>query len=329
MRLGPLWLVGLWDKRSRWLLLLTPLSLLYRMIIALRRAAYRLGFLKTHSLPVPVIVIGNLAVGGTGKTPLVAWLADRLGQAGYRPGIVARGYGGLATQWPQLVRPDSDPAMVGDEAVMLRRKTGCPMAVGPGRAAAAHALLERSDCDLILSDDGLQHYALHRDIEIAVIDGVRRFGNGLCLPAGPLREPVKRLKQVDLVVANGPGEAGEYPMDMRLTVVHPVQGGGAQRSLNSFRGQSVHAIAGIGNPERFFTALRQAGLRPEEHVFPDHHSFTLADLVFEDDRPVMMTEKDAVKCRNFAVDNCWYAPVTIAMPRGFAGRVTALLTDTV
>lgn len=328
-RIGPLWLVDHWYTRSSWLLLLTPLSLLYRMIIALRRAAYRLGFLKTHSLPVPVIVIGNLAVGGTGKTPLVAWLADRLGQAGYRPGIVARGYGGLATQWPQLVRPDSDPAMVGDEAVMLRRKTGCPMAVGPGRAAAAHALLERSDCDLILSDDGLQHYALHRDIEIAVIDGVRRFGNGLCLPAGPLREPVKRLKQVDLVVANGPGEAGEYPMDMQLTVVHPVQGGGAQRSLNSFRGQSVHAIAGIGNPERFFTALRQAGLRPEEHVFPDHHSFTPADLVFEDDRPVMMTEKDAVKCRNFAVDNCWYAPVTIAMPRGFAGRVTALLTDTV
>jgi tetraacyldisaccharide 4'-kinase len=327
-RTGLLWFVGHWYTRSPWLLLLIPLSLLYRVVIALRRAMYHSGLLKTHRLPVPVIVVGNLVVGGTGKTPLVAWLACYLGQAGYRPGLVARGYGGMASQWPQQVVPDSDPAMVGDEAVMLCRQTGCSMAVGPDRVAAARALLEHSDCDLILSDDGLQHYALQRDIEIAVIDGVLRFGNGLCLPAGPLREPVKRLEQVDLVVANGPGGPGEYPMGMRLTVVHPLQGGGPQRDLDSFHGQSIHAIAGIGNPERFFAALRRAGLRPEEHVFPDHHSFTPDDLMFGDDRPVIMTEKDAVKCHGFVVDNCWYAPVTIEMPWEFAGRVTTLLTDT-
>ena len=288
---------------------------------------YRLGLLKTHRLPVPVIVIGNLAVGGTGKTPLVAWLAEYLVQAGYRPGLVARGYGGMASHWPQQVRPDSDPVMVGDEAVLLCRKTARPMAVGPDRVAAARSLLEHSDCDLILGDDGLQHYALHRDIEIALIDGVRRFGNGFCLPAGPLREPVKRLARVDLVVVNGLGDRGEYQMSMRLTDVRALRGDEPRRELRSFRGQSIHAVAGIGNPVRFFAMLRQAGLRLEEHVFPDHHPFTPGDLEFGDHRPVIMTEKDAVKCRDFAVDNCWYAPVTIEMPQEFADRVTTLLTD--
>lgn len=324
---GPQWLVNGWYRRSPWLLLLTPLSLLYRITITLRHLLYRAGLLKTHRLPVPVIVVGNLAVGGTGKTPLVAWLAEYLAQAGHRPGIVSRGYGGQASHWPQQVRPDSDPAMVGDEAVLLARNSGCPMAVGPDRVAAARSLLEYSDCDLILSDDGLQHYALQRDIEIAVIDGVRRFGNGFCLPAGPLREPVKRLARADLVVVNGLGNRDEYPMQMRLSGVRELQGGGAARDLQSFRGQSVHAVAGIGNPQRFFAALRQAGLRLDEHVFPDHHPFTPEDLEFGDNRPVIMTEKDAVKCRDFGLRNGWYAPVTIEMPREFAARVSTLLTD--
>jgi tetraacyldisaccharide 4'-kinase len=300
---------------------------MYRISAALRLWLYRTGLLKTHRLPVPVIVIGNLAVGGTGKTPLVAWLAEFLTESGHRPGIVARGYGGRAGHWPQQVRPDSDPVMVGDEAVLLAGKSGCPMAVGPDRVAAAQSLLEHSDCDLILSDDGLQHYALQRNIDIVVIDGVRRFGNGLCLPAGPLREPVKRLMRADLVVVNGLGNRGEYPMTMRLGSVRELQGGEAVRDLHSFRGQSVHAVAGIGNPQRFFAALRQAGLRLEEHVFPDHHPFTPAELAFGDGRPIIMTEKDAVKCRGFGMRNCWYAPVTIEMPREFAARVSTLLTD--
>ena len=325
---GPQWLVDHWHKRSPWLLLLAPLSLLYRAAVALRRWLYRAGLLKTHRLPVPVIVAGNLTVGGTGKTPLVAWLADNLVQAGYRPGLVARGYGGRATHWPQQVRPDSDPVMVGDEAVLLAGKTACPMAVGPDRVAAARSLLEHSDCNLILSDDGLQHYALHRDIEIAVIDGVRRFGNGLCLPAGPLREPVKRMARVDLVVVNGLGDRGEYPMTMRLTDALALLDRGVRRDLCSFRGQTVHAVAGIGNPGRFFAMLRQAGLRVEEHAFPDHHLYTSGELAFGDGRPVIMTEKDAVKCRNLAVDDCWYTPVTIDMPREFTDRVSALLADT-
>jgi tetraacyldisaccharide 4'-kinase len=326
-RPGLQWLVDSWYRRNPWLFLLAPLSLLYRITTSLRRWLYRAGLLERRRLPVPVIVIGNLAVGGTGKTPLVAWLAEFLIQSGHRPGIVARGYGGRARHWPQQVRPDSDPVMVGDEAVLLAGKSGCPMAVGPDRVAAARSLLEHSDCDLILSDDGLQHYALQRDIEIAVIDGVRRFGNGLCLPAGPLREPVKRLARVDLVVVNGLGNRGEYPMTMRLSRVHGLQGGETVRDLHSFRGQSVHAVAGIGNPQRFFAALRQAGLRLEEHVFPDHHPYVPGDLAFGDDRPVIMTEKDAVKCRGLGVPDCWYAPVTIEMPREFAARVSTLLTD--
>jgi tetraacyldisaccharide 4'-kinase len=314
-----------WYRRSPWLLLLAPLSLLFRLAVLCRLLMYRAGLLASHRLPVPVIVVGNLAVGGTGKTPLVGWLAEHATRAGRQPGIVARGYGGDAVHWPQQVRPDSDPAVVGDEAVLLAGKTGCPMAVGPDRVAAARALLEHSQCDMVLSDDGLQHYALQRDIEIAVIDGVRRFGNGLCLPAGPLREPVKRLARVDLVVVNGLGNRGEYPMTMRLTRVRSLNDPGEERELRSLHGTSVHAVAGIGNPGRFFSALREAGLRVEEHAFPDHHVFVPKDLQFGDDRPVVMTEKDAVKCRDLVVDNCWFAPVTIDLPQEFSDRFDELL----
>jgi len=190
-----------WYLRSPWMLLLTPLSLLFRTAVWLRRSAYRVGLLASHRLPVPAIVVGNITVGGTGKTPLVAWIANHLKNAGYNPGVVSRGYRGKATSWPQQVRPDSDPTVVGDEAVLVAGLCNCPMSVGPNRVAAASALIEHNNCDIIVSDDGLQHYALQRDVEIAVVDGVRRFGNGLSLPAGPLREPLKRLTEVDMVVA--------------------------------------------------------------------------------------------------------------------------------
>ena len=318
-------LVYYWYTRSPWLILLTPVAFIYCLIVRLRRLLYRIGILQSHNLPVPVIVVGNLAVGGTGKTPLVAWLAELLKQSGYSPGIIARGYLGRARHWPQQVRPDSDPVMVGDEAVLLAGLGGCPVAVAPRRVQAARALLEHNTCDLILSDDGLQHYALQRDIEIAVIDGIRRMGSGLCLPAGPLREPARRLAEVDLVVVNGLVKHGEFPMMMKCMTAYSLSDGGEMRELKSFRGQTVHAVAGIGNPERFFAALRQAGLDIEEHAFPDHHHFAVQEIEFHDGLPVIMTEKDAVKCRGFALKNSWFAPVIIEMGRDFESRILELV----
>jgi tetraacyldisaccharide 4'-kinase len=269
-------------------------------------------------------VVGNLTVGGTGKTPLVVWLADYLQKAGFKPGIVSRGYRGKASTWPQLVHPNSDPAMVGDEAVMLAGQTHCPIAVGPNRVAAARAVIAHSECNLVLSDDGLQHYALGRDIEIAVIDGVRRFGNGRLLPAGPLREPLSRLGEVDLVVVNG-GDDNEYMMQVKVVQAYKLDDGSMKRALADFHGQTVHAIAGTGNPERFFAALRQAGLQVVPHPFPDHHAFQQQDIDFHDSGPVMMTAKDAVKCRDLAGDNLWCVPVKIDLTPAFGSRLLELL----
>ena len=314
-----------WYTRSPWLLLLTPLSLVFRVIVSLRRLAYKRGIRRSTRVSVPVIVVGNITVGGTGKTPLVAWLAKYLQSKGYKPGIISRGYGGQASSWPQQVRPDSDPAAVGDEAVLLATKTGCPMAVAPDRVAAANALIEHSDCDVILSDDGLQHYALQRDIEIAVIDGVRRFGSGFLLPAGPLREPVGRLQEVDLVVVNGLGKGQEHPMRMLPGDVRNLLNPGKVCAIDEFRSQTVHAVAGIGNPERFFRSLQDAGLLVEPHRFPDHYRYRPGDIRFGDDRPVFMTEKDAVKCRHFATENDWFVPVEARMSDEFCARLDELL----
>jgi len=314
-----------WYARSPWLLLLLPLSLLFHGLVWLRRVAYRAGLLHSRRLERPVIIVGNLTVGGTGKTPLVAWLAGYLRQHGFRPGIVAHGYGGKAGSWPQQVRPDSDPGSVGDEAVMLAGMTECPMAVAPDRVAAARELLDHSDCDVIISDDGLQHYALQRDIEIAVIDGVRRFGTGFLLPAGPLREPLRRLREVDLVVVNGLAGRGEYGMRMLAGTARKLREPGLQCPLADFRGQSVHAVAGIGNPVRFFQVLQQYGMQVEGHAFPDHHPFQAGDISFDDDRPVFMTEKDAVKCRQFASGREWVVPVRAEMSREFCQHLDVLL----
>jgi len=314
-----------WYSRSPWLVLLTPLSLLFRILVRVRRAAYRKGLLRSHRIAAPVIVVGNITVGGTGKTPLVAWLAGYLREQGYKPGIIARGYGGHAKSWPQQVRADSDPAVVGDEAVLLAGITGCPMAVGPDRVAAAEALLKYNDCDLVISDDGLQHYALRRDIEIVVIDGVRRFGIGFMLPAGPLREPVSRLQETDLLVVNGIGGPGEYPMKLKAGEVHNLHDEGMTKELSDFRDRKVHAVAGIGNPERFFQSLRQSIRRVEEHAFPDHYRYRAGDIRFDDDAPVLMTAKDAVKCRRYASGNEWYVPVSAEMSKDFQVRLNALL----
>ena len=314
-----------WYTRSPWLVLLTPLSLVFRLVVGLRQLAYKCGIRRSTRVSVPVIIVGNITVGGTGKTPLVAWLANYLRSKGYKPGIISRGYGGQASSWPQQVRPDSDPAVVGDEAALLATKTGCPMAVAPDRVAAANALINHSDCDVILSDDGLQHYALQRDIEIAVIDGVRRFGTGFLLPAGPLREPVGRLQEVDLIVVNGLGKGEEHPMRMLLGGVRNLLDPCKVCAIEAFRSQTVHAVAGIGNPERFFRSLQDAGLQVEPHSFPDHYRYRPGDIRFDDDRPVFMTEKDAVKCRHFAAKNDWFVPVEVRMSDEFCASLDEVL----
>jgi len=297
-----------WYNNSLVTLLMLPVSWLFCFVVIVRRALYRLGMLKVHQMSVPVIVVGNISVGGTGKTPLVTWLVEVLRTHGYAPGIVSRGYGGQASHWPQQVRADSDPHMVGDEAVLLSRRCHCPMAVGPDRVAAGEALLAYTECDVIVSDDGLQHYALGRDMEIAVVDGVRRFGNQHCLPAGPLREPLARLATVDAVVTNGVPGGREYRMDLVPGSLRNLSNK-QSAPLSQFAGQTVHAIAGIGNPQRFFRQLEGQGITVIKHPFADHHPFVREDIVFDDALPVLMTEKDAVKCQAFADERHWCVPV--------------------
>lgn len=307
--------------------LLVPIGWGYAAAMQLRRVAYKLGVVPVRKLTVPVIVVGNLTVGGTGKTPLVIWLAHFLMRAGFRPGIVSRGYGGRATMWPQQVRPDSSPQVVGDEPVLIARRTQCPVAVAPRREVAARELVQHTQCDIVLCDDGLQHHALARDIEIVVIDGDRRFGNGRCLPAGPLREPVSRLSSVDMVVANGRAHKHEYLMEFDYLPLRGVRDESRRVELATLRGRDVHAVAGIGNPARFFSHLRSGEVHIIKHVFPDHHFFAAGDLDFGDDLPVVMTEKDAVKCGQIAGDNVWYLPVEAKMPGSFEHRLNLLLKD--
>lgn len=313
-----------WYRKDLLARVLWPVSMLFRLLSALRRMMFRLNILKTTHLDVPVIVVGNITVGGSGKTPLVAWLVDMLRGNGYRPGIIARGYKGKASTWPQQVRPDSDPWMVGDEPVLLARTCQCPVAVGPDRVASAQALLDHSDCNIIVSDDGLQHYALGRDIEIAVIDGIRRFGNGWCLPAGPLREPVKRLSSVDYIVCNGLPARGEYGMHLHGDEAVNLSSG-ESRPFSAFAGSPVHAVAGIGNPERFFQMLRKAGLDVMEHPFPDHYYYKPEDLAWEDGSPILVTSKDAVKCYRFQDDRLWSVPVTAEVDEHLATLLTRQL----
>jgi tetraacyldisaccharide 4'-kinase len=291
-----------------------PVAVLYGAAIRLRRRLYLAGFKRSVVLPVPVVVVGNLSVGGTGKTPVTIALVEELRKRGFRPGVVSRGYGGSQRE-PLVLGTSPDPRLVGDEPCLIAA-TGVPVAVGRDRPAAARLLID-AGCDIVIADDGLQHYRLARDVEICVIDGVRRFGNGRLLPAGPLREPLARLERVDLRVCNG-GKAvgGEYAMQLRGGDMVRLDGGERQL-LPAFAGQKVHAVAAIGNPLRFFDSLRVAGIDVIAHPFADHHHFTLDDFAFNDSLPILMTDKDAVKCRAFAESHWWRVPVSAELPEAF------------
>jgi len=312
------WLEQHWYRISPLHLVLWPLSVLFAALVALRRLLYRSNLLHVTRLPVPVIVVGNINVGGTGKTPLVIWLAELLHARGFKPGIVCRAYGGSA-RLPRHAAADGDPRVVGDEAVLLARRCGCPVWVGVRRAAAARALLAaHSDCNVIISDDGLQHYALARDLEIAVADGGRGFGNGMLLPAGPLRESPRRLNSIDALVVNGtalfprellPSTVPAFEMTLGGRIFYDLLNPRQQAGPEHFAGQRVHAVAAIGNPQRFFNHLRELGISFVAHPFPDHHAFTAADFAFCGNDSVIMTEKDAVKCERFCNENFWALPV--------------------
>ena len=314
----------IWYRANPYTWLLVPLSAVYRCVTDLRRLAYRCGIRPVTTLSVPVVVVGNLTVGGTGKTPMVIWLARALLERGYRVGIVSRGYRGRSGDWPQAVDGTSDPGVVGDEPVLLARATGCPVSVGPDRVAAARALLALEQVDVLLADDGLQHYALGRVMEVVVVDGERGFGNGFCLPAGPLRERKDRLRRVGAVVVNGGNwSAGDvFRASTRPRDVYQLAGS-ARRSLADFRGAQVHAVAAIGNPSRFFRMLEEAGLRVLAHPMPDHAVLNVESISFHDSLPVLVTEKDAVKCQRFAHDDLWCVPIELTFDTDATERLVA------
>lgn len=324
----------LWYGSSFFAWLLWPVSLLFRGISTLRRRQQQKRA-ADERLSLPVVVVGNISVGGTGKTPLLIALAQALQGAGLRPGIVSRGYGGRAPYHPFVVTPDADPAHSGDESLLISMVTGCPVVIDPERLRAVRWLEEQNACDVILSDDGLQHYRMPRTVEIAVIDGTRGLGNGHCLPAGPLREPPERLTAVNFVVVNGePSErlrrqlAGVktvHTMALEPDRFRSLAGGDVLALWQWSTSWRVHAVAGIGHPERFFGTLEKLGFEVIPHAFPDHHDFLAADLAFGDDLPVVMTAKDAVKCRSFAEDRHWVLDVSARVPDALIADLLTLL----
>jgi len=305
-----------WYRNGPVAFFLLPLSWLFCGLARWRRKRLQPA---TLSRRVPIIVVGNISVGGTGKTPMVVWLVEYLRVHGYTPGVVSRGYGGESREQPLAVEARSDARVVGDEALLIARRTGCPVRVCRDRVAAIEALLADGRVDVVISDDGMQHYRMPRDIEIAMIDGARRFGNELCLPAGPLREPLSRLDEVDFRVVTGSmADEDEYAMEFAGEELINLRSPGKRMYLSALEDVRVNAVAGIGNPARFFFRLESAGLRVERHPFPDHHSYTKEDFAFDNDRMIVMTEKDAVKCGVFADERFWYMPVVARPDPAFA-----------
>jgi tetraacyldisaccharide 4'-kinase len=319
-----------WYRLSPLHVLLYPVSLIFRALVALRRFLYRSGLFASPKFHVPIVIIGNISVGGTGKTPLTLWLAQKLIEEGWHPGIISRGYRKArdADARPRRVNAEDRPDEVGDEPLLMAQRKLCPVWIGRDRPAVASALLlAHPECDILLSDDGMQHYRLHRDAEIVVIDGARRFGNGLLLPAGPLREPVSRLQEVDAIVVNGGNaQTNEFAMNLQGTLFYNLLNPEIVVSADELQGQRLQAIAGIGHPQRFFNHLQRLGLQCTTQAFSDHHEFSAADLDFDDAEAILMTEKDAVKCTAFATEKHWVlrvdAQVDPALTRLIIKKVT-------
>ncbi len=300
------WLQHHWYRITPLHLILFPISLVFRVLVAWRRELYLSSFLASHQMLLPVIVVGNITVGGTGKTPLTLALAQQLIARGWHPLIVSRGYGRTRSS-PQPVSLSSTSAQVGDEPLLMAQRDICPVWVGADRVATARAALQADpQCDVVLCDDGLQHYRLQRDVEIAVIDGALGYGNGLMLPAGPLREPVSRLQSVDAVVVNGgDATAGQFSMRLSGDIFYNLLNPGQVATPADFHKQNNHAVAGIGHPQRYFQHLESLGVPFTPHAFPDHHPYRATDLSFTDCDALLLTEKDAVKCASFADARYW------------------------
>ena len=313
-----------WYQKSTWLLLLVPLSWLFRAISRFRRIVLQWRF-QGQSYAMPVVVIGNISLGGSGKTPLIIALGKALSERGYSVGVVSRGYGGASAQYPLVVGPDTPVSQSGDEPLLIAKKLGCPVVVDPNRGRSVEKLVESFSCDLILSDDGLQHYRLHRDVEIAVVDGRRRFGNGYTLPAGPLRESPRRLKEVDFIIQNGgivePDDPGTYIVQLETLGLRRFGSSELIGFDQWVESTNIHAVAAIGHPERFFKSLRQMGFKVDSEPKNDHQALTVRDIWFDDDLPVVITAKDAVKYQGLVPDNLWVLEVEMALDNEFVSSL--------
>ena len=303
---------------------LMPLSFLFILLVKLRQTLYKKGFFKSEKFSIPIIVVGNITVGGSGKTPLVIALCGLLKSAGYFPAVISRGYGGTYKKL-SWVCSDSNPVEVGDEPVLIATRCDVPVLVAKKRVDAVKAVLDDTNCNVIISDDGLQHYALQRDIEIVVVNDRKGFGNGLCLPAGPLREPQSRLNNVDFVIRNG-GDTNEsyYLSSSALVNINSPE---KTFNLSLLENKKIYAVAGIGFPDSFFDYLKGLGAKPITHSFPDHHRYCESDFSFNADDMVVMTEKDAVKCRDIAGDNFWFLPVSAVLPECWKDDLLQLVSS--
>ncbi|MEM8499052.1 MAG: tetraacyldisaccharide 4'-kinase [Pseudomonadota bacterium] len=317
-----------WYGDKQWTRRLRPLSSLYRTLARLNKPSPK----DVYDSPLPVIVIGNITVGGAGKTPLVIHVCELMQRKGWRPAVLSRGYKSTLERYPHIVGNTDDAAVVGDEPLMLSRRLDIPVCIDPQRSRGARLLLARQLCNVIVCDDGLQHYKLARDIEVAVLDGQRMLGNGLCLPAGPLREPSTRLDGVDFIVCNGEPADSVIGIDavMQIEVECFVNLKSDQRLspidfVEQNAGAPLHALAAIGNPERFFASLDHLGFVFDRHAFPDHHAFEPGDLAFGDNKTLLMTEKDAVKCKAIAGENCWFMQVSARVTEKFDQEIIELL----
>ena len=320
-------LLSSWQRPSFLTYVLMPLSWVYRCVFAARKLGYRLGLFSSYHSQVPVIVVGNLTVGGTGKTPLVIYLVELLRENGFSPAVISRGYSGDAPHYPFEVSPETSVKESGDEPALIVKRTNVPMVVGPNRGANIDLLLAKNSVDVIVSDDGLQHLALQRDMEVCLVDDTANIKNTNLLPAGPYREPLSRLNSVDFVVhhqqVKDQIKHDNYTMTLQAGQAKPL----TSQQVDSQLGQQkqIHAVAGIGNPERFFKTCELEGYTINKHSFPDHHHFQEADLVFGDDEPILMTEKDAVKCQNFKLPKAWYLPVDAQLSKGFSEALLSKL----